>query len=101
MAINVVLQDEHGRMLEQVVYPMGLPDTFIPYDDESFPCLGYVDPYGDTLFNQIQMKPFLIDWQRLYGAASSEVEMDFLRQVEMLAHKCQTGVGLYLRLLGD
>ena len=101
MAVNIVLQSEQGRMLEQVVYPIEVSDTFIPYDDESFPCLGYVDPYGDTIFNHLQMKPFLLDWARLYAVASSEAEINFLRQVEVLAQKCQTGVGLYLKLVGD
>ena len=88
-------------MLEQVVYPDGVPNTLIPFDDESFPYLGYVDPYGDTIFNYLQMKPFLLDWVRLYAVASSEAEIDFLRQVEVLAQKCKTGVGSYLKMLGD
>ena len=88
-------------MLEQVVYPVGVPDTLLPFDNEGFPYLGYVDPYGDTVFNCLQMKPFLLDWARLYMIASTEAETSFLHQVEVLARKCQTGVGLYLKLVGD
>jgi len=101
MAIDVVLQDEQGRRLEQVGYPVGLPNTLIPYDDESFPCLGYVDAYGDTIFNHLQMRPFLLDWARLHAVASSEAQTNYLDQVEVLAQKCRTGVGLYLKLEGE
>ena len=101
MAIDVVLQESPGRMLEYVGYPVGVSSTLIPYDDESFPYLGYVDPYGDTIFNHLQMKPFLLDWVRLYARASSEAEINFLRQVEILAQKCQTGFCLSLKLTGD
>ncbi len=101
MAIDVVLQDQQGRMLEQVSYPVGLPNTLIPYDDESFPCLGYVDAYGNTIFNHLQMKPFLLDWQRLYAVASSEAQISYLDQVEVLAQRCRTGFCLFLKLEGE
>lgn len=101
MAIDVVLQDSQGRKLEYVGYPIGVPNTLIPFDDESFPYLGYVDPYRDTIFNHLQMKPFLLDWARLYVKASLEAEINFLRQVEVLAQKCHTGLCLSLKLMGD
>jgi hypothetical protein len=76
-------------------------DRLLPLDDASFRCLGVVDPYGDTIFNRLQM-PFLLDeLARLDLSSVNESERRGLLRLEALAIRCQEEPHLYLRFIGD
>ena len=55
MPIKVVLQDIRGCAIDQVLDPNCLLQRIWPIEDGSFPLLQYIDPYGNTIFNQVQM----------------------------------------------
>ena len=59
MPISVALQNINGKKFKQVVPPMGLLNRLLPIEDSRFPLLRYVDPYGNTIFNGLQMHPLL------------------------------------------
>ena len=59
MAWSVRLQDEGGAPV--VPHDAGIDFSTIPGDCD-FKLLRYIDPYGDTVFNRIQMEDFLTDW---------------------------------------
>jgi hypothetical protein len=61
MGIAILLEDEHGDVLETIEWPTWLDSLLPSYDDESFQCLRFVDPYGDTIFNVVQMPTLLRD----------------------------------------
>jgi hypothetical protein len=67
--------------------------------DVSFHYLPFIDFYGDTYFNILQLEPFLAEWSRLRPV--NDVERDFLSTVEMLADAVKSDVHLYLKFLGD
>jgi hypothetical protein len=69
--------------------------------DESFPCLRYVDAYGKTLFNRLQMPQLLKEIHRLYRDHSSGEAGEAILALGDLVEKCQRSVGHYIRFEGD
>jgi hypothetical protein len=59
MPINIVLQTIQGNVLGQLLDPYNDLAQVWPVGKESFPLLQYIDPYGNTIFNQKQMPQVL------------------------------------------
>jgi len=55
----VILQNERGDELRRAPEPLDIIEQLLPVEDEAFPYLSYLDPYGNTIFSRTQMKPFL------------------------------------------
>ena len=56
MGINVVWVDERGKQLEVLLDPKGYTSWLLPTANEPTGVfLGFVDLYGDTVFNQLQI----------------------------------------------
>lgn len=97
--ITVVLQDEDGNMVgEQVCVPTNLLSQI---DDTRFTCLRFVDPYGDTIFNRLQLVALLEDLRILRGYPQGDQHEGTFRQIERLVQRCQAEPHTYLRLIGD
>lgn len=102
MAFNVILEDERRAVIERLEDPKGVLSAILPRADNSdFPFLSTIDPYGDTVFNRPQMKPFLNEWRQLMKSHLPQEDFDVLRKVEGLASQCENDVHLYLRFQGD
>jgi hypothetical protein len=72
MAISVRLEDETGLTLANMISPAWLTNWLISCGDTSKTvCLRFVDPYGNTIFNGIQMK-VLVDELAVLNASLSE-----------------------------
>ena len=56
VGIAIQLEDEHGDALELIEWPTRLVRMLPSYDDESFQCLRFIDPYGNTIFNVVQCR---------------------------------------------
>ena len=101
MGLTVQLREEDGRVLREVHDPRNhlhrlfekvktaRPGAFIPY----------IDWYGLTLFNQLQMEPFLDEWSKL-RATDPEAEK-LVRQVQAMGTEVRKGPHLYLAFVGD
>ncbi len=60
MAIDVAIVSEFGDEVEVLHDPSDLTSRLAAScDDEASPCLRFIDPYGDTVFNLLQI-PLLI-----------------------------------------
>jgi L-rhamnose mutarotase len=95
MPWSVRLQEERGNP----VTCKGAVIEFATISDYSgFKLLGYLDPYGDTYFNQYQMKDFLADWAKL--TPSSE-QREQWQVVHDMATRCRDEAHLYVRFIGD
>ena len=98
MGLTVRLQDERGKSESES--DIGI-DFRIPTGDSCFRLLCYIDPYGDTIFNQLQMGTFLAEWEKIRGEAKTEDETAAWSGVKQLATRCMNQVHLYLRFIGD
>ena len=102
MGLSVVLEDEDGNSVKMVTDPHNLLHELLPtYDDETFICLHYIDWYGDTVFNRLQIPQFLLEWERVKNKAKSKDEQILLQEIEKLAIDCQTEPHLYVKFYGD
>ena len=68
-------------------------------DDSTFRFLGFIDWYGDTVFNYLQAKGFLEEWQRV--KASHPDELVLLLRIERLARRVLEDRHGYLKFYGD
>ena len=102
MGMSIALEGERGNVVAVVLDPRNVVQTLLlPYDPEQFPLLSYIDPYGETIFNNPQMEPFLEQWRRGQAKAGTPEEKEIADQVLRLAERCRDGVHLYLRFSGD
>lgn len=102
MGITVILEDERGNRLESIIDPPNLFSRLLPGPhDTSFLMLRFIDPYGDTVFNRLQMDTFIQEWDRIARHAQTEEEGSFLSRVRELAVRCQNEIHEYLKFYGD
>ena len=107
MPIVVRLQDEAQRPVT-VADPDGGTfdwtddiDRLIRFGDPTFRCLGVIDPYGDTVFNRLQIPYLLEDLARLDRSPATDVEERGLRRLEALAQACLNDIHRDLWFIGD
>ena len=102
MPIAVFLEDIHGTNRKgSVADAYGGLNRCLPIEDNSFPLLRYVDPYGNTVFNHLQMPQLLEEIDLLIGRCADEESKGLLENVRELAEKCRKSNHLYLRFRGD
>lgn len=61
----------------------------------------YIDPYGDTVFNRLQIADLLADWADLGSTDRSLEEVELLDAVAAMVRECAAEPGRYLRFVGD
>jgi hypothetical protein len=97
--IAVVLQDENGKMLsEQVCIAT---NVLSHVHDTRFTCLRFVDPYGDTIFNRLQMTALLDDLHVLRQNPGNDQHENILSQIETLVQRGQSEPHIYIKFIGD
>ncbi len=62
-----------------------------------FVLIQYLDPFGDTTFNKLQMSDLIKDLNGLKKTDSNEL----IDEICELAERCKSGIHLYLTFYGD
>lgn len=108
MPVLVVLVDEDGTPERGLPDPHGGTfdaagdfDRLIPFDDPASPMWRHIDPYGDTVFNRLQMPDFINELDGLRSAAEEGPESRGLDRLRIIAERCRTEVHLFVRFIGD
>lgn len=102
MPIKVILQNIDGtRRINSVVDGDGGLNKCLPIGDRTFQMLQFIDPYGNTVFNQKQMPQLLDELQLLISRSRDDQLKSLLEGVQKLARECQSANHLYLRFVGD
>jgi hypothetical protein len=103
MPIKVALQSIDNRKLEQIVPNAAetMINDFLPFGDPAYPMLQYIDEYSDTVFNGLQMRGFLVEWDRLTQTLTNSDQRKIALDIRGLAEKCQRKPQTYLRFIGD
>jgi len=95
------LQAETGEVVEEVLDRGGVIDRLIPpVSDDTSACWRFIDPYGDTVFNTLQMGPFLLELD-VFQRTATEQQALVLARLESMARRCRDDVHLYLKFIGD
>jgi hypothetical protein len=102
MGLTIALQTSRGEN-EQVIHDPGnlLHDVLPSSEDVSFVCVRFIDWYGDTVFNRLQMDSFLDDWKRVKLRATTAEQTRIWTEIRNLALRCRNEPHLYLRFIGD
>jgi hypothetical protein len=72
-------------------------DALPEFDDERYPMLRLVDPYGDTIFSTYQMVGLIAELE----ARFAETGDSSLAQAIVAAEHCKARVGTWLVFIGD
>jgi hypothetical protein len=102
VGLTIAAVDSQGTIARRIDDSAGILTQLLPAeDDRSYCLLRYIDRYGDTVFNQLQLDDFLEEWGRLRPEAKTVEGVALIDAVETLARECQGGVHRYLKFLGD
>jgi hypothetical protein len=102
MGLLIAWEDENRRRLRDVVEPVDLSIVgLVAESQEEFELLRFIDPYGDTTFNRLQMSTFRTDWAKLHAEMANRSLDEFWTEVDRLAELCSREVHTYIRFIGD
>lgn len=103
MGLSIQVEDEHGTWIgAEVGDPGNLLHRLLPsHGDGGYYCLRFVDWYGDTVFNGIQIPIVRSELARIREQARGDQEHALLGAIDDLAIRAQSDVHLYLRFVGD
>lgn len=102
MAIDVQLESETGECLESLQDPSNLVARLLPrLDDAQSICLRFVDPYGDTVFNNLQMATLIIELENAIENASDERVAAHGKAILRMLNTCRNTVHTYVKFYGD
>jgi hypothetical protein len=97
MSLVVKLEDQQGERGEWAMLHGVIPG----HEEKEFPVLRGVDPYGTTIFNHLQMEPFLEEWDRVRPRATDENQKEAWSKVKEMAAACQSDRDLSLKFVGN
>lgn len=102
MTIDVRWEDENGEELARVSEDLKDFARIIPESTSpDYPCLRYIDPYGDTTFNQLQLPQLLKDLEKISsGSTSAEQKTHINRVIEFVTRACGE-THTYIKFYGD
>jgi hypothetical protein len=103
MGITVVLEDETGTSLATVEDPANVLHRLLPESKQSahVQMLGFVDWYGDTVFNHLQADQFLREWDALAAGVNGSEERRVFDGIRTLVERLRGEHHVYLKFYGD
>lgn len=102
MALSIVLESEKGEMINEVIDKNNtLLFLIAKLDLHESCCLKYIDPYGDTVFNRLQMDDLISELVLLEGFTRNDNEYKLLEKIKKLTTQCKVGAHLYIKIYGD
>jgi hypothetical protein len=101
MPLKVAFQNIDGKKYKEIFPSNALLNEVLPFEDSSFPLLGWIDPYSNTIFNTNQMRPLVRELDHLAQTLSNEEEKELVAKIREIATECQGKPQTYLRFIGD
>src|SRR4051812_19754930 len=99
--IRIALTDENGRIEAEAASDTHVLDDLLPgAEDSEFQCLRFIDMYGDTIFNRLQVRQVGVEWEKLAKGAQ-EAAAPLFDEVSALIRRCATEPHTYLKFFGD
>lgn len=102
MSLLVELRTEKGEVLGRAGEIDGAIPAYLPdFENDRFPTIRFIDRYGDTVFNSLQMNAVLPELRQLRERARSDGEKKVVDGIIELAEECAKGAHRYLVFVGD
>jgi len=101
MGIVITYESWRGIPKRKLMDPALLLNSLLPdADDQTFRCLGFVDEYGDAVFNRLQMPTLIAELERVKKKANPE-QIELIDQILELARLCKEAPQTQIRFQGD
>ncbi|MFI5137621.1 MAG: hypothetical protein ACHQIM_07325 [Sphingobacteriales bacterium] len=97
MAWTIVLEDENKTTIISLEREFTSGIILDASVNCKFKLIKYLDPYGDTIFNHLQMDDLVSDFKKLQDIKYAES----VETIIQLAEKCKIGCHTYLVFYGD
>ena len=97
MGLTITLEDENGGAIYTLPKELDY-EEFENLELNKFLLLKYVDFYGDTTFNTLQIDDLITDLERLKSIAGNQTEL--IQQIIDLAEKSKARVHTYIKFYG-
>ena len=101
MGVDAVWKDEFGKERGRVSDPSMLMSQIATGRPEDTVCLRFIDPYGDTVFNQRQIPGVIEELTARLSSLGDEQTRTHVESVINLAKKAKGQVHTYLWFIGD
>lgn len=101
MGVDLVWQDENGKVLEEIADPkMCLATLAFTLDLAGTICLRFIDPYGHTAFNQRQIPILIKELEAISSKVTDyDTQIHLLRVLE-LAERSKSEARTILKFIG-
>ena len=102
---DLTIETENGEVVDSLDIHindvMRIIDA-LPVDQlKSTHCLQYIDNWGDTIFNWLQIEKLVLELEGLTSICSDSAERANLAQVIDILSRCKDSVHLYIKFHGD
>ena len=103
MSVSAVLEDEQGNQISSwLPYPFDELGLNQPRpQNKNFRCLCFVDPYGNVVFNSLQIDDLRRELKHLTSLDISAEDKVLLAAIDALAVRCTGEMHTYLKFYGD
>ena len=100
MGLSVFWQDEEGAILERFDEP-GFDLRILDLASPTRACLRFVDPYGDTVFNQMQVEELKVELRTACDVTDELSLQAAIRGLITFLDRCTGHVHTYVKVYGD
>ena len=101
MGIDVRLETEAGDEIETLLdFDDSLQKILLECDPTASVTLRFIDSYGNTGFNRLQMPRLIAELESARERLRDEIAAKFAEEVLRLALRCQDEVNTYLKFYG-
>jgi hypothetical protein len=102
MSFTITLENELNEAIESIVENNTDLVNYLPEKIESNGCcIKYIDRYGITVFNRLQMDDFIKEIGLLKVTSQDKEVQDLVDQIIKLAEECKRKIHLYIKFYGD
>jgi hypothetical protein len=98
--IDIVRVDEHGTEISRNM-DVGVVDEALHYAGPDGRCLAFIDPYGDTTFNQGQLPVLVAEFRALKARISDDELRSRIDQLVLLIQLALDRPHEYIQFVGD
>jgi len=97
MPWTIIQEDEHGDAIQTLPQTLDY-DEFDELNLPAFTLFHYINPYGDTVFNCLQIDDLVKDLEQFKRISNQK---SVIEEIISLAKKCKNEVHTYIRFYGD
>ena len=102
MGLYIALETESGEELEKINDSKNILYRLLSKGkNKEYELLNFIDFYGDSVFNRVQMNTLMKDFLILRSNCKIDEEKELLNKILTLCDRCLNGAHLYVKFYGD